>query len=59
MIEARNPTPATPPTSYGGEAPQRLQKLELYECATLGQDVVRWLSGRIDNVVCTDPTPDR
>ena len=59
MVEARNPSEGVLPMSALGVTPVRLRNLELYECAALGQDVVRWLNGRIEDVVCTEPTFDR
>ncbi|KIL61481.1 hypothetical protein M378DRAFT_13520 [Amanita muscaria Koide BX008] len=43
----------------GSSMPDRLKTLELYECASLGQDVVRWLRDRIEVVACTDLPYDR
>ncbi|KII84617.1 hypothetical protein PLICRDRAFT_45997 [Plicaturopsis crispa FD-325 SS-3] len=54
MVAARNPD-----AGAASGAPVRLQRLELYECASIGTDVVAWLEGRIDEVVCTEPTYDR
>ena len=59
MVEARNPGGSAPPMTALGVTPVPLRTLELYECASLGPDVVQWLRGRIDDVVCTDPTNDR
>lgn len=59
MIEARNPDAGTAPMAVAGVTPERIRHLELHECATLGLDVVRWLQGRIPEVVCTEPTYDR
>lgn len=59
MVEARNPDGGTLAMSALGVTPTRLQCMELFECASLGQDVVRWLNGRIEEVKCTEPTFDR
>jgi hypothetical protein len=64
MVDARNPdggTPHTAPTTtLGGTAtPVKMRRLEMYECAVLGQDVVAWLKSRIDDVVCVDPPFER
>ena len=32
-----------------------LRHLELYDCAALGLDVIRWLKGRVPDVICTEP----
>ncbi|KAF7289776.1 D-ser-dehydrat domain-containing protein [Mycena indigotica] len=53
VIDARNP-PGPPVGSWGGgaSAVQRLERLEMEDCAGLGDDVVRWLQDRVgrDNV---------
>lgn len=64
MVEARNPDSGGIGGSAGGMAingvaPVKLRQLELYDCASLGQDVVAWLKGRIDDVVCTEPAYER
>ncbi|KAF8632777.1 hypothetical protein AX15_001680 [Amanita polypyramis BW_CC] len=41
-----------------GATPLRLKTLEMHDCTSLGQDVVKWLKDRIENVVCTDLTFD-
>lgn len=38
---------------------KRLRSLEMYECASVGEDVVRWLRSRVGEVVCTEPEFDR
>ncbi|KAI0694203.1 hypothetical protein BC835DRAFT_1415455 [Cytidiella melzeri] len=53
MVEARNPDSGAP-VSAAGVTPVKLRQLELYDCG-LGQDVVRWLDGRIDVVSCVEP----
>ncbi|KAF8872510.1 hypothetical protein BD779DRAFT_1452696 [Infundibulicybe gibba] len=60
MVEARNPGPPNGTgVAIGGISPVRLKKLELYECASMGTDVVRWLKGRIEEVICTEPPYER
>ncbi|KAI0264609.1 hypothetical protein BC834DRAFT_924502 [Gloeopeniophorella convolvens] len=65
MVDARNPDGGAPPaaaaaTALGGStAPAHLRRLEMYECTTLGQDVVAWLKSRIDDVACVDPPFER
>jgi hypothetical protein len=55
LVEARNPETGSA-TMVNGVVPTRLQHLELYDCATLGQDVIEWLKKRVDEVVCTEPS---
>ena len=60
MVEARNPPSSAGGASgssgaVGGGTPVRLKKLELHDCASLGQDVVQWLESRIGEVICTEP----
>lgn len=57
MVDARNPDMAAA-GSAGQAAPARLRQLELYSCAALGPDVVKWLKTRVEEVVCTEPTFD-
>ncbi|KAH0582107.1 hypothetical protein H2248_011764 [Termitomyces sp. 'cryptogamus'] len=53
MVEARNPLPPT-------QGPvKRLKSLELYDCASVGEDVVAWLGSRVEEVACTEPEFDR
>ncbi|KAJ7579035.1 hypothetical protein C8J56DRAFT_335233 [Mycena floridula] len=59
LIEARNPVGTTPPVVINGVSPKKLQQLELYECSNLGQDVVQWLQGKLDEVIITEPPYDR
>jgi hypothetical protein len=59
MVEARNPDASTPAVTVNGVAPTKLRQLELYDCASLGQDVINWLKARIEDVVCTEPLYDR
>ncbi|KAF9525428.1 hypothetical protein CPB83DRAFT_549151 [Crepidotus variabilis] len=66
MIEARNPDTLTSVggnggvlTGSGGGTPEKLKKLELYDCTSLGEDVMHWLEARIDEVVCSEPISDR
>lgn len=54
MVDARNPDPSAPHTGTGA-GPARLKCLELYDCTTLGPDVLKWLKERVDEVVCTEP----
>jgi hypothetical protein len=59
MVEARNDDAASGgPLTAGGIAPVKLRHLELHDCASLGLDVIRWLSGRIPEVICTEPPYD-
>ncbi|KAI0042824.1 hypothetical protein FA95DRAFT_1634863 [Auriscalpium vulgare] len=58
MVEMRNPEGGSPATS-AGTVPVKLRQLEMYDCSTLGQDVVAWLKTRIDDVVCVEPAFDR
>ncbi|EJD05622.1 uncharacterized protein FOMMEDRAFT_118794 [Fomitiporia mediterranea MF3/22] len=52
------PNPVT--ASIGGAGhPARLKTLELYDCAILGDDILRWLRSRISDVKCTEPTMSR
>ncbi|CCM05965.1 uncharacterized protein FIBRA_08206 [Fibroporia radiculosa] len=55
MVEARNPEAGG---AGGGVVPMRLKHLELYDCTTLGPDVLKWLKTRIEDVVCTEPAFD-
>ncbi|KAF8157136.1 hypothetical protein B0H34DRAFT_488382 [Crassisporium funariophilum] len=60
MIESRNPENGQASTAnFGGVSPGRLARLELYECAALGEDVMKWLETRIAEVICADPAYDR
>lgn len=63
MVDARNPDSSAAgvggATVLNGITPVKLRQLEMYDCASLGQDVVQWLKGRIDEVVCTEPTYER
>ncbi|KAF8219338.1 hypothetical protein L208DRAFT_1418372 [Tricholoma matsutake] len=59
MVEARNPDGGSSGGAGGAGGPVRLKELELYDCASLGQDVVHWLKGRIEEVVCTEPAYER
>ena len=45
--------------SAGDTTPMRLKTLEMHDCTSLGQDVIKWLKDRIENVVCTDLTYER
>ena len=57
MVEARNPDPTTgnTPLAANGIVPTRVKKIEVHECVTAGQDVLRWLQSRVDEVVCSEP----
>lgn len=46
------------PGSGSAAAPARLKHLELYSCAPLGPDVIKWLKTRVDEVICTEPAFD-
>jgi hypothetical protein len=59
MVEARNPDASVPTVTVNGISPTKLKQLELYDCANLGQDVIKWLKARIEDVVCTEPPYDR
>lgn len=58
MIEARNPGNG-PGQAVGSVTPVRLQRLELLECVSFGEDVMRWLEVKIPKVICKDPLQDR
>lgn len=58
MVEARNPDNGAA-QAVGGVTPTRLARLELYECSSLGEDVMKWLDSRIADVLCVDPAADR
>ena len=50
----------TPPMSVGAAGhPTRLKSLEMYDCATLGEDIIRWLRNRIPEVKFSDPVSHR
>jgi hypothetical protein len=59
MVEARNPEASATGVTVNGVSPVKLKKLELYDCASLGDDVVRWLKGRIEDVSWTEPAYER
>lgn len=59
MVDVRNPGPSVSPMSVNGVTPAKLKQLELYDCASLGYDVVEWLRGRVEDVSFTEPTHDR
>lgn len=46
----------TPAPVVGTGHPARLKSLELYECASLGDDILKWLKGKIADVKYTEPT---
>lgn len=58
MIEARNPDNGQG-QGIGGVTPVRLERLELVECVSFGEDVMRWLEAKIPKVICKDPLHDR
>lgn len=64
MVDARNPEVGHPSLSSGAGvnasavAPARMKHLELYSCAPLGPDVIKWLKTRVDEVVCKEPAFD-
>ena len=58
MVEARNPEHGSA-HAVGGVTPVRLNRLELYECTSFGEDVVQWLRTRIEEVICEDAAADR
>ncbi|KAK2465099.1 hypothetical protein APHAL10511_002907 [Amanita phalloides] len=75
MVEARNPlggmslsmsasssssssTPSAASLAVGTTV-LRLKTLEMHDCTSLGQDVIKWLKDRIENVVCTDLAYER
>lgn len=54
MVEVRNPdNGAGGAGGAGGATPVKLRHLELIDCG-LESDVVRWLDGRIEDVVCME-----
>ncbi|KDQ60408.1 hypothetical protein JAAARDRAFT_125747 [Jaapia argillacea MUCL 33604] len=63
MVEGRNPDiiggAAPSNVTHGPVTPIKLKKLELYDCVSLGQDVISWLKARIDKVICTEPAYER
>lgn len=59
MVEARNPMDSSGALVINGVVPTRLKTLELYECMTLGTDIVDWLKDKVEEVACTDPAFER
>ena len=59
MVEARNPQGGQLALSLNGITPVRLTRLELHDCAALGEDIMNWLDQRIADVVCVDPSYER
>ncbi|KAJ3545885.1 hypothetical protein NMY22_g2265 [Coprinellus aureogranulatus] len=55
LVEARNPAGNAAAATVAGVTPVRMKCLELLECPSLGLDIVRWLKGRVEKVVCTEP----
>lgn len=59
MVEARNPPlgvgAAAAQATTGWGPPVRLKRLEMYDCAPLGDDILKWLRSRIDEVNFTEP----
>lgn len=58
LIEARNPETGTAMMVHG-VTPSKLRQIELYDCASVGQDVLEWLKRRVDEVVCVEPSYGR
>ncbi|KAF9543224.1 hypothetical protein CPC08DRAFT_676102 [Agrocybe pediades] len=58
MVEARNPEAPGTAQSFAGVSPVKLARLELHDCTSLGEDVMRWLNARVAEVVVTDPAYD-
>ncbi|VDC07401.1 unnamed protein product [Peniophora sp. CBMAI 1063] len=62
LVEKRNP-PTNGSSSnsgaHGHTEVARLKRLEMVECASVGQDVVQWIKERVDDVVCVESTFDR
>jgi hypothetical protein len=72
MVEARNPPLSASNFSNNGNTtatsmlsialavtPVRLRRLEMHNCTNLGEDVMKWLEGRITEVICTEPIVER
>jgi len=68
MVEARNPPSSSSNSSNNGNTgvtssivvtPVRLRRLEMHNCTNLGEDVLKWLDGRITEVICTEPIVER
>lgn len=61
MIDVRNPDHAGGGFAipFAGEAPVKLRHLEVHDCVPLGVDVIDWLRGRVEEVICTEPVYDR
>jgi hypothetical protein len=70
MVEARNPPSSASNSSNNGNTsvapvssmvvtPVRLRRLEMHNCTNLGEDVMKWLEGRILEVICTEPIVER
>lgn len=73
MVEARNPAVSLFssnsngantasggfPSTIGSLTPVRLKRLEMYDCTSLGEDVMKWLDARIAKVVCMDLISER
>ncbi|CAA7268607.1 unnamed protein product [Cyclocybe aegerita] len=61
MIDSRNPDGGSGSSgqAVGGVTPVRLRRLELHDCTSLGEDVMRWLESRVTEVICSEPAVDR
>ncbi|KAI0795387.1 hypothetical protein C8Q75DRAFT_745737 [Abortiporus biennis] len=58
MVETRNPDSGL--MMMGVAHPlQKLKRLDIHDCATLGVDVIAWLKTRIEEVNISEPTFDR
>lgn len=58
LIEARNPETGGA-AMVQGVTPTKLRYVELYDCVSVGQDVLEWLGRRVDEVVCVEPSYGR
>jgi hypothetical protein len=70
MVEARNPplsasvsSSMSVNTSISSISvvvmPVRLRRLEMHNCTNLGEDVMKWLDGRIMEIICAEPIVER
>lgn len=68
MVDARNPSQDDNANENGGAVagglwgvgiPAKLKTLEIYDCALLGDDILRWLRSRIDEVRFSEPISPR
>lgn len=51
MVGARNPEGG----GSGVGAVRRLKKLDMEDCVSFGDDVVKWLEGRVGEVTVSEP----